>query len=106
LFMWQLVAPPGASPDPIVVKAYRAASPVSHVSSTSAPMLLHGDADTTIPFHMAESMRHAMQKAGVDVQLIRLHGGGHDFAGETQRPDWPDFLAESETWMDRHLKPP
>jgi dipeptidyl aminopeptidase/acylaminoacyl peptidase len=106
LFMGQLVAPAGASPDPVAVKAYRAASPVTHVSSSSAPMLLlHGDADTTVPFHMAEIMRVAMIKAGVDVKLIRLPGGSHDFAGEAGgRPDWPDFFSESVGWMDRHLK--
>jgi acetyl esterase/lipase len=107
LFMGQLVALPGGSPDPIAVKAYRTASPVTHVSSSSAPMLLvHGDADAIVPFQMAEIMREAMEKVGVDVKVIQLPGGSHDFAGETiKRPDWPDFFSESVSWMDRYLKP-
>ena len=106
LFMGQLVARAGASPDPISVKAYRAASPVTHVTSSSAPMmLLHGDADAIVPFAMAETLREAMEKAGADVKLIRLPGGSHDFAGELDgRPDWPDFFSEAVTWMDRHLR--
>jgi len=106
LFMGQLVAPAGASQDPIALKAYRAASPVTHVTSSSAPMLLlHGDADAMVPFAMAETMREAMEKAGAEVKLIRLPGGSHDFAGETHgRPDWPDFFAEAVGWMDGHLR--
>jgi acetyl esterase/lipase len=105
LFMGQLPAPTGASPDPIAVKAYRAASPVTHVSSSSAPMLLlHGDADATVPFAMAETMREAMEKAGAEVKLIRLPGGSHDFSGEADgRPDWPDFFTETVGWLDGHL---
>jgi acetyl esterase/lipase len=105
LFMGQLVARPGASPDPIAVKAYRAASPVTHVTSSSAPMLLlHGDADAMVPFAMAETMREAMERAGAEVKLIRLPGGSHDFAGEADgRSDWPDFFSEAVGWMDSHL---
>ncbi len=67
-------------------------------------LLLHGDADATVPFAMAETMRDAMEKAGADVKLIRLPGGSHDFAGETdRRPDWPDFFSEAVGWLDGHL---
>jgi acetyl esterase/lipase len=106
LFMGQLVAPDGASPDPIAVKAYRAASPVTHVTSSSAPMLLvHGDADAIVPYAMAETMREAMEKAGAEVKLIRLPGGSHNFAGEADgRTDWPDFFSEAVRWMDGHLR--
>jgi dipeptidyl aminopeptidase/acylaminoacyl peptidase len=66
---------------------------------------LQGDADQVVPFHQAELMVEAMKKAGGEVKLISLPGGGHGFAGETARhPDWPDFFAESVQWLDRHLK--
>jgi acetyl esterase/lipase len=106
LFMGQLMTLGARGPDPMGVKAYRAASPVTHVTASAAPMLLvHGDGDALVPFAMAETMRDAMEKAGVGVKLIRLRGGGHDFAGETdRRPDWPDFLGESVRWMDRYLR--
>ena len=92
--------------DPIVLKAYRAASPLTHVSQSSSPMLLlHGDADTLVPFRMSELMLDKMTKAGVDVKLIRLPGGGHGYAMErATHPEWPDFVAESVRWMDQHLK--
>jgi len=114
LFMGQRIVPSAGSlaagdpPDPISVKAYRAASPVTHVSQSSSPMLLlHGDADTVVPFRMAELMLDKMKQAGVDVKLIRLPGGGHGFVMESAKhPEWPDFLAESVRWMDQHLKTP
>jgi acetyl esterase/lipase len=92
-------------PDPVAVRAYREASPISHVSSSSAPMLLlHGDADEVVPVRQAEAMEAALKKAGAECGLIRLAGGGHGFAGETARhPDWPDIFAETVRWFNAHL---
>jgi acetyl esterase/lipase len=84
-------------------KTYREASPVTHVSADDAPFLLvHGDADRTVPFEQAELMEAALRKAGVEVQLVRIPGGGHseNFEGATNPPD---FLGEMVRWMDRHL---
>ena len=110
LFMGQLIVPSRGrldSQDPIAVKAYRAASPVTHVSQSSSPMLLlHGDADTTVPFRQAELMLDKMKTSGVDVKLIRLSGGTHGFVHQTDHPEWPDFLGESVRWLDQHLKAP
>jgi dipeptidyl aminopeptidase/acylaminoacyl peptidase len=58
-FMGQLPpsVAPGAPVDATAAQAYRDASPVAHVSRASAPLLLiHGDADTTVPFEQAEVM--------------------------------------------------
>lgn len=98
----------GESADPIAVKAYRAASPLTHVSPSSSPMLLlHGDADTVVPFRQAELMLDKMKTSGVDVKLIRLSGGTHGYVHQTDHhPEWPDFLGESVRWMDQHLKAP
>jgi acetyl esterase/lipase len=106
VFMGQAVG--GVSPDPIAVRAYRQASPVTHVSSSSAPiLLLHGDNDVIVPFAMAEAMEVAMKRAGAEVKLIRLPGGSHDFAGEAAaRPDWPDVFGESVEWLERRLTAP
>jgi acetyl esterase/lipase len=84
-------------------KRYTEASPVTHVSAGDAPfLLLHGDADRTVPFEQSELMEAALRKAGVDIKLIRIAGGGHgaNFEGA---PNPPDFLGEMVRWMDRHL---
>lgn len=84
-------------------KKYAAASPLTHVSADDAPfLLLHGDADKTVPFEQSELMRAALERAGVEVKLVRISGGGHgaNFEGATNPPD---FLGEMVGWLDRHL---
>ncbi len=106
IFIGQLVGLPGGPPDPIALEAYRDASPIAHVSASSAPMLLlHGDADDVVPVQMAQAMHQVMKNAGADVTLIELPGGSHNFARESGgHPDWPDFLSETVRWIDCHLK--
>lgn len=93
----------GTNPATAEYKTYLEASPVTHVSADDAPFLLiHGDADRTVPFEQAELMEAALEKAGVEVNLIRVPGGGHggNFEGATHPPD---FLGEMVRWLDRHL---
>jgi len=58
-------------------KANRA-SPVTYVSKDAAPMLIvHGDADPLVPHEQSEELYDALKKAGADVQLHIVKGGGH-----------------------------
>ncbi len=86
-------------------KSFREAAPITHVSSDDPPFLLiHGDADKTVPFNQSESMEAALKKAGVVVKLVRVPGGDHgsNFPGNTQPMDWPAMTLD---WFDTHLKP-
>ena len=62
-FMGQLPTIGGGTiEDPIAMGSYRQASPITHVSRSTAPLLLiHGDADRTVSFRHAEEMTTAMQ---------------------------------------------
>jgi acetyl esterase/lipase len=94
---------PGVSANSEESRIYREASPINYISSDDAPILLiHGDADTTVPFEQSELMEQAAQKAGATVKLLRIPGGGHgaEFPG-AKNP--PDFMAEMVRWFDRHL---
>jgi acetyl esterase/lipase len=85
-------------------RVYREASPIHHVSPNSAPILLmHGDADTTVPIEQSEMMEKALRAAGVPTHLLRIPGGGHGptFAGATNPPD---YMGEMVRWLDRYLK--
>jgi len=87
-------------------RAYAEASPATHVSADDAPVLLvHGDADDTVPFEQSESMESLLRKAGVEAKLLRISGGGHgvNFEGATNPPD---VLGEMVRWLDRHLGAP
>ena len=84
-------------------KSAVAASPITYVSADDPPLLLmHGDADRTVPFHQSELMESALRKVNVPVKLIRIEGGDHgpDFPG-AKNP--PDYKAEMVKWFDMYL---
>jgi acetyl esterase/lipase len=85
-------------------RAYREASPFHHVSSSSAPILLiHGDADRSVPIEQSEMMEKKLRAAGVPTSLLRIPGGAHGptFPGATNPPD---YMGEMVRWLDRYLK--
>lgn len=56
----------------------RLMSPLRHVSSNAAPLLiLHGDEDATVPVAESELLHAALQEAGADSSLTILPGQGH-----------------------------
>lgn len=92
-------------PDTTVeMQTYREGSAICHVSKESPPFLLmHGDADTTVPFEQSVAMEAALREAGATVRLLRIAGGGHggDFPGAA---DPPDYLGEMVAWFDTYLR--
>ncbi len=75
-------------------------SPVAHVSSEDAPTLLvHGDKDATVPLRNSVRMRDALQKSGVETELIVMEGAGHAFPGQYGSRA-ASALSE---WFDQHL---
>jgi acetyl esterase/lipase len=89
-------------------KLYTAASPSTYVSPKAPPtLLIHGDADESVPFEESVAMETALKQAGVPTGLIRVPGGVHgaDFGiGSKPHPDWPDFFAAAVAWYDKHLR--
>jgi acetyl esterase/lipase len=56
------------------------ASPINYVTKDCPPIfLMHGGADTLVPPDQSEVFYTALQKAGVDSQLIIVPGKGHGF---------------------------
>ena len=87
--------------------SYTDASPITHVSVRSPPvLLLHGDADTLVPIAQSVAMQAALQAATVPVKLIVVPGGIHgaDFGSPKLREGWPDYYGETVAWLDRHLR--
>jgi acetyl esterase/lipase len=79
-------------------------SPVTHVTPDDPPfLLLHGDADKTVPFSQSEVFEAALRKEGVKVRLVSVPGGGHGprFDG-AKNP--PDYIGEMIHWLDAHLR--
>ena len=103
LFMQQLLTAADGE------KLYSAASPITHVSPSSPPiLLLHGDSDDTVPFEQSVAMENALRRVNVPVKLVRVAGGEHgpNF-GTAGKPhaDLPKVLRETASWLDDHLKP-
>jgi acetyl esterase/lipase len=82
----------------------RIASPVTHLSPTSPPILtLHGRADATVDYLQAEELARVARERGADHELILLENVGHTFDLQTWakkpiakdlRPVVLDFLAK------------
>lgn len=86
-------------------RTYWEASPAAYVSPDDPPFLLiHGTADDRVPFARSEEFLARLQAAGVDAELIPVHGGGHGatFPG-AQKP--PNFLAAMVQFFDSKLTP-
>jgi len=79
------------------------ASPTTYVSTDDPPFLLvHGDADPTVPFSQSEVLEQRLSEAGVEVELIRVPGGGHGRRMEV--PNAPDYVSATVDWFDRYLR--
>src|SRR5262249_50544251 len=58
------------------------ANPITFGTKDDPPVLmLHGDADPLVPLGQSELLLDALKKAGVEVELVVVKGGGHGGAG-------------------------
>ncbi len=80
----------------------RAASPIDHVHAGLPPfLLLHGDADQSVPYRQSLGFQERLRTAGVPCDLITIHGGPHGLVhwGEIA-PGYPDALV---AWLRAKL---
>ena len=85
-------------------RRYREASPLAFVTADDPPtLLLHGDADETVPFEQAGFLEASLTAVRVPSSVIRVPGGGHgpSFPG-ARNP--PDYLGAMVGWFDKYLK--
>ena len=98
--------PPTSLPDG--ERLYRTASPIAHVSKASPPvLLLHGDADETVPYQQSVDMEAALRRVNVPVKLVRVVKGVHgpNFAtAQAPHLQLPEVFGEMVRWLDAHLK--
>jgi len=54
------------------------ANPIAYVTKTDAPFLIvHGDADKSVPYNQSELLEAALKKVNVSVSFYTVKGGGH-----------------------------
>jgi acetyl esterase/lipase len=57
----------------------KAASPITYVTKDDPPFLtLHGDMDALVPLGQAEALHEALEKVGVESELVVMKGRGHE----------------------------
>ncbi|TIC82643.1 alpha/beta hydrolase [Nocardioides sp. GY 10127] len=80
-----------------------AASPVTHVDAGSPPFLVvHGTADSVVPFRQAERLRDALAAAGVPVDLVPVEGAEH--AWHDGPASAATAMAATRAFLDAHLR--
>lgn len=77
----------------------RAVSPIYFATADDPPLLLiHGDADRTVPVQQSEILRAKYEELGLTVKLIVQPGGGHTYwEGIEQQYD------DVSDWFDQYL---
>ncbi|MDI1318827.1 MAG: alpha/beta hydrolase [bacterium] len=80
----------------------RELSPINHVRPGLPPFLLiHGDADMSVPFQQSLDFQAKLQAAGVPCELIRIPGAPHGLS--TWEKIAPDYLARMVAWLRQIL---
>ena len=82
----------------------RAISPLNHVRPGLPPYLLvHGDADRTVPIQQSHDFQAKLRAHGVTCDLLVIPGAGHRLS------EWdlalPGYEARYLAWLDAHLSP-
>jgi dipeptidyl aminopeptidase/acylaminoacyl peptidase len=86
--------------DNMTEETLRQASPLYHVSKSTAPtLLLHGSEDALVPIEQSWRYAAELQKVNVEVRLVTLAGAHHNFAGEYEA----QALREVLPFLQRHL---
>ncbi|MCB1226347.1 MAG: prolyl oligopeptidase family serine peptidase, partial [Verrucomicrobiales bacterium] len=88
------------------------ANPITHIDANDPPFLIvHGDADPTVPINQSESLYAALVEAGIPTRFITIQGGGHgrgfpseplveianvffdkNLRGNAEAADWPKAM--------------
>ncbi|MEJ0022519.1 MAG: alpha/beta hydrolase [Alphaproteobacteria bacterium] len=87
----------------------RQASPVTHIDANDPPMLIvHGEADKTIPVSQSRVLYAALKAKGVDADLLILPGLDHGFVGASPEANIATnkmVIARVNAFLDRIVGP-
>ncbi len=85
-------------------EAYRNASPIQYVDSSSSPMLIfHDPKDEVVSFDQSLHLAEALDSAGVGYKLIRLSGTKHGYVYNRENLPARETIAESIEWLNKRF---
>lgn len=95
--------PPAVTAETLAV--LRELAPINHVRpGLPAFLLVHGDADRTVPYQTSLNFQALVRASGGVCDLITLPGAGH---GLTKWGQFlPDYPVQVRQWLQRQLPPP
>jgi acetyl esterase/lipase len=81
------------------------ASPVTYVSKDDPPFLIvHGDADKTVPLEQSRRLFDKLKHADVDATLIVVKNGGHGGWSADNEPSLSEIRDTVAAFFETHLK--
>lgn len=90
-------------PGPVTPEKLLAASPIAHIRADAPPFLLiHGDADESVPFSQSTMLLDALNGLGVKAELVVIPNGKHATSTWTA-PNVPDWEAETVRFLNAAL---
>ncbi|MBS1983519.1 MAG: alpha/beta hydrolase [Bdellovibrionales bacterium] len=91
--------------DPITQhKLFKPYSPAWNVTKSYPPtLLLHGDADTDVPYSQSVQMAAALKHAGVEHELITIPNGPHGFDAREDAPHVQAAFAKVLDFLSKYL---
>lgn len=82
----------GGAPTALAAR-YRTADPRELLPLAVPQRLVHGTADSIVPFEISQTYQAAATAAGDDAQLVTLPGADHFEPVDPRTPEWPTVLA-------------
>ena len=88
----------------LITAHLRSLSPVAHVRPDAPPFLLiHGTADTVVPYSQSTRMQAELQTAGASCDLIAVPGGGHGMRYWDHSPGQTGYRRNMIAWLKKKL---
>jgi alpha-L-fucosidase 2 len=89
----------------MLMAGLKAVSPINFVKPGMPPFLLiHGTADSLVPFSQSEAMCDAIHRVGASCELYAVRGVGHGIRGWDARHETA-YKRHMIEWLNRELKP-
>lgn len=88
----------------LVLAGLRQLSPINNVKRDMPPFLLiHGTADSLVPFEQSKAMCDRMRTAGASCELYPVSGGGHGIRWWESTGLAPGYKRKMITWLHHQL---
>jgi acetyl esterase len=86
----------------MILSHLRSLSPIQHVRAGLPPFLLiHGTADTVVPYEQSLRMLERLKAAGVPAELVTVERGGHGLRGWERSASLVSYRKRMVDWLLR-----